>query len=61
LRPIGSELEGKKDLAIARQEIVNEGVEFSIEDLIAEEMSDYVTNSGYISHGDYTYSVKVEV
>src|SRR6266550_1551237 len=56
-RVIGNELEEvKKDFGDARRtEIVDEGVEFSIEDLIADEdVAITVTNSGYIKRTPIT-------
>ena len=57
-RVIGNELEEvKKDFGDGRRtEIVDEGVELSIEDLIADEdVAITVTHSGYISALDTTY------
>ena len=56
-RVIGNELEEvKKEFGDARRtEIVDEGVEFSIEDLIADEdVAITVTNSGYIKRTPIT-------
>jgi DNA gyrase subunit A len=56
-RVIGNELEEvKKEFSDARRtEIINEGVEFSIEDLIADEdVAITVTNSGYIKRTPIT-------